>query len=32
VHREEHFGDVGRGKAREQATRVALEMMLEAVG
>lgn len=30
-HREEHFGDVGRGKVREQATRVALEMMLEAV-
>ena len=31
-HREEHFGEVGRGKVREQATRVALEMMLEALG
>jgi nicotinamide-nucleotide amidase len=31
-HREEHFGDVGRGKVREQATRVALDMMLEALG
>jgi nicotinamide-nucleotide amidase len=31
-HREEHFGDVGRGKVREQSTRVALEMMLEAIG
>jgi len=31
-HREEHFGSIGRGKVREQATRVALEMMLEAIG
>ncbi|MFD1611061.1 CinA family protein [Sphingomonas tabacisoli] len=31
-HREEHFGSVGRGKVREQSTRVALEMMLEAIG
>lgn len=31
VHREEHFGPVGRGKAREAATRVALEMLLEAL-
>jgi nicotinamide-nucleotide amidase len=31
-HREEHFGEVGRGKVREEATRVALEMMLEALG
>jgi nicotinamide-nucleotide amidase len=31
-HHEEHFGDIGRGKVREQATRVALEMMLEAIG
>jgi nicotinamide-nucleotide amidase len=31
-HRAEHFGDIGRGEVREQATRVALEMMLEAIG
>lgn len=31
-HREEHFGAVGRGKVREEATRVALEMMLDALG
>lgn len=31
LHREEHFGDVGRGNVRCEATRVALEMMLEAV-
>ena len=31
VHREEHFGDIGRGKVRCEATRVALELMLEAV-
>jgi nicotinamide-nucleotide amidase len=31
-HREEHFGNIGRGKVREQATRVAMEMMLEAIG
>jgi nicotinamide-nucleotide amidase len=30
--REEHFGNVGRGKVREQATRAALDMMLEAIG
>ena len=32
VHREAHFGNVGRGEVREEATRVALEMMLEAIG
>ena len=31
AHREEHFGDVGRGKVREESTRVALEMMLDAI-
>lgn len=31
-HREEHFGDVGRGEVRCEATRVALEMMLQALG
>lgn len=31
-HREEHFGSAGRGKVRESATCVALEMMLEALG
>ena len=31
VHREEHFGDVGRGRVRCEATRVALEMMIEAL-
>lgn len=31
VHREEHFGDIGRGEVRCQATRVALEMMLAAI-
>jgi nicotinamide-nucleotide amidase len=31
LHREEHFGDVGRGRVRCEATRVALEMMLQAV-
>lgn len=30
-HRKEHFGDIGRGKVREQATRVALEMMQQAL-
>jgi nicotinamide-nucleotide amidase len=30
-HREEHFGDIGRGQVRCQATRVALEMMIEAI-
>lgn len=28
--REEHFGDVGRGPVREAATRIALEMLLDA--
>ncbi|WP_022683887.1 CinA family protein [Sphingobium bisphenolivorans] len=32
VHREEHFGDVGRGPIRIGAIRVALEMMTDAVG
>jgi nicotinamide-nucleotide amidase len=27
VHREEHFGDIGRGAVRVEAVRVALEMM-----
>jgi nicotinamide-nucleotide amidase len=31
-HREEHFGDIGRGPVREKALRVALEMLDEAVG
>ena len=31
LHREEHFGDIGRGAVRCEAARVALEMMLEAV-
>ncbi|NNM75829.1 CinA family protein [Sphingomonas sp. ID1715] len=30
-HREEHFGDIGRGAVRCAATRAALEMMLDAV-
>lgn len=30
-HREEHFGDIGRGDVRCQATGTALSMMLEAV-
>jgi nicotinamide-nucleotide amidase len=30
-HREEHFGDIGRGGVRCQATGAALDMMLEAV-
>jgi nicotinamide-nucleotide amidase len=31
AHREEHFGDVGRGQVRCLAVRAALEMMSEAV-
>jgi len=30
-HREEHFGDIGRGPVREKALRVALEMLDQAV-
>lgn len=29
VHREEHFGDVGRGQVRVECLRTALEMLLE---
>lgn len=31
-HREEHFGDIGRGGVRQACLEVALEMMLEVVG
>lgn len=31
-HREEHFGDIGRGAVRRACLEVALEMMIEAVG
>ena len=31
MHREEHFGDVGRGPVRIECLRVAVEMMQEAV-
>jgi nicotinamide-nucleotide amidase len=31
VHREEHFGDIGRGPVRLQALRVALEMLDQAL-
>jgi nicotinamide-nucleotide amidase len=31
THREEHFGNIGRGGVRIASARVALEMMLEAV-
>jgi nicotinamide-nucleotide amidase len=31
-HREEHFGDIGRGGVRQECLRVALEMLIEAVG
>jgi nicotinamide-nucleotide amidase len=31
MHREEHFGDIGRGAVRVEAVRVALEMMAEAL-
>lgn len=30
-HREEHFGDIGRGGVRQACLQVALEMMIEAV-
>jgi nicotinamide-nucleotide amidase len=30
-HREEHFGDIGRGGVRQACLEVALEMMIEAV-
>ncbi|RZM31640.1 MAG: CinA family protein [Sphingomonas sp.] len=32
AHREEHFGDVGRGAVRVACLEVALEMLIEAVG
>lgn len=32
LHREEHFGDIGRGPIRIGAIRVAIEMMRQAVG
>lgn len=32
AHREEHFGDIGRGAVRVAAVRVALAMMSEALG
>ncbi|MGI4733197.1 MAG: CinA family protein [Janthinobacterium lividum] len=31
-HREEHFGDIGRGGVRRACLEVALQMMLDAVG
>lgn len=31
THREEHFGDIGRGDIRVASARVALEMMAEAI-
>lgn len=31
IHREEHFGDVGRGQVRIDTIRVAIEMMREAM-
>lgn len=32
AHREEHFGDIGRGAIRVECMRVAVEMLSEAVG
>jgi nicotinamide-nucleotide amidase len=29
LHREEHFGDIGRGRTRVECMRVAIEMMTE---
>jgi nicotinamide-nucleotide amidase len=31
MHREEHFGDVGRGPVRIECLRVGLEMLSEAL-